>query len=371
MTKQGRHKGIEERIGSDGKVSYRAKVRIKGFPAQGATFARLTDAVRWRQQTETDIRRGKYFQTAEARKHTFGELVDRYIATVLPRKPKSEKKQAAQLLWWREQIGDRLLSEINTALIVEIRDKFGSGITYRRGKRSPATVNRYLAVLSHAFSVAINEWQWLTESPIKRLKQKESSGRIRFLSDAERDRLLQACKESKNKYLYLVVLIALSTGLRLNEIIGIRHSCIRWDKENCIITIPANTSKNGHEHCIPLVGIAKHLLAEHSKIRRLDTDLVFPATKGFKPRPAVIRTAWEEALRKADIREFSFHCLRHTAASWLAQANTSGPIIQKILNHRSSNITARYIHFAENHLQDALEKMNDAFLAREINKNEF
>lgn len=104
MTKQGRHNGIEERPGSDGKISYRAKVRVKGFPAQTATFARLTDAVCWRQQTEADIRRGKYFQTAESRKHTFGEMVDRYIKTILPRKPTSEKKQTAQLLWWKQQI---------------------------------------------------------------------------------------------------------------------------------------------------------------------------------------------------------------------------------------------------------------------------
>lgn len=356
MTKQSRHKGIEERIGSDGQVSYRGKVRVKGYPGQSATFTRLTDAVRWRQQTEADIRRGKYFQTAEARKHTFGELVDRYIATVLPRKPKSIKKQTAQLLWWKNQIGDRLLNDVTTALIVEIRDKFVNGMTYRGGKRSPATVNRYLAVLSHAFSVAINEWQWLTQSPIKRLKQKESNGRIRFLSDDERDRLLLAAKESKNKYLYLIILIALSTGLRSSEILSMKYSCIEWKDGNCLITI--KETKNGHSHAIPLVGIAKQLLAENSKIRRLDTDLVFPAIKGFKHRPAVIRTAWEDCLKKAQIdsKTFSFHCLRHTAGSWLAQANISGPIIQKILNHRSSNITSRYIHFANSHLQDALDE---------------
>lgn len=364
MTKAKKHNGIEERIDSNGKVSYRAKIRIKGFPLESSTHARLTDAVRWRQQTEADMRRGIYFQKAESRKHTFGELIDRYIAHVLPRKPKSIKKQTAQLLWWKEQIGDRLLCEINTPLIVEIRDKFTGETTCRGGKRSPATVNRYLAVLSHAFSVAVTEWQWLTESPIKKLKQKESNGRIRFLSDDERDRLLQGCRESKNTYLYLVVMIALSTGCRLNEIMSLQYPDIQWDKNNCLITI--KETKNGHPHSIPLVGIAKQLLAEHAKFRRLDTDLIFPATKGIKPRPAVIRTAWEEALKKADIKNFSFHCLRHTAASWLAQANVSGPIIQKILNHRSSNISARYIHFAESHLQNALEKMNDTFLAKEV-----
>lgn len=364
MAKQGRHKGIEKRIAADGTVSYRAKVRVKGFRAESSTHPRLTDAVLWRQQTEADIRRGKYFQTAEARKHTFGELVDRYIANVLPRKPKSVKKQTSQLLWWKEQIGNRLLSQVGTPLIVEIRDRLGGGTTYRGDKRSLATVNRYLAILSHAFSVAVNEWQWLTESPVKKLKQKESNGRIRFLSDDERDRLLQACRESNNKHLYLVVMIALSTGLRLMEIMSLRYTDIQWENDNCLLTI--KETKNGHQHVIPLVGIAKHLLAEHAKIRRLDTDLVFPATKGIKSRPAVIRSAWESALQVSNIKGVTFHILRHTAASWLGQANVSGPIIQKILNHRSSNISARYIHFANSHIQDALEKMNDTFLAQEI-----
>lgn len=357
-----KHRGIEERTAPDGTVSYRAKIRIKGHPSVSITGVRLTDVVRKRQEVMTDIRRrGKYFQAAEASKHTFGELIDRYITVVLPRKPKSMKKQSAQLLCWKKQIGDRLLSDVTTALIVEVRDRLGTGTTYRKTKRSSATVNRYLAVLSHAFSV---EWQWLSESPIKRLKQKESSGRIRYLSDNERDRLLQACKESKNKYLYLVVLISLSTGLRLNEIMTLRFEDIKRENNNCLLNI--KDTKNGYPHLIPLVGIAKQLLAEHEKIRRLDTDLVFPATKGFKPAPAVLRTAWEEALKKADIQDFSFHCLRHTAASWLAQANISGPIIQKILNHRSSNISARYIHMANSHLQEALEKMNDAFLPQEV-----
>lgn len=152
------------------------------------------------------MRRGKYFEITEARKHTFGELVERYIQNVLPRKPTSEKNQAAQLYWWKEQIGDRLLCDISTAQIVELRDKLLSGITYRHSKWSFATVNRYLAVLSHAFSVAVNEWQWLTISPMKRLKLKEPNSGTRAITDDELNRILQGCKESQNKILLLVVL---------------------------------------------------------------------------------------------------------------------------------------------------------------------
>lgn len=363
MTKHSKHKGIETRIGIDGKISYRAKVRLKNLKAT-KTFHRLTDAVRWKQQTEADARRDQYTETPQSHKRTFGELIDRYIETVLPRKSNTaQKKQKPQLLWWKEQIGNKILKDVKTPLIVEIRDRFLTGTTYRGTKRSSATINRYLAVLSHVYSIAIDEWQWIKESPVKKLKLKESEGRIRYLSDEERDRLLKACKESNNKYLNVIVHIALATGLRQSEILELEYSRINWEKDNCLITI--KDTKNGRPHCIPLVGIAKSYLAEHSKSRRLDTDLVFPATKGLKPRRATIRTAWEEALKKADVKDFNFHDLRHTAGSWLAQANISGPIIQNILNHKSSNITARYIHFGNNHIKDALEKMNDTFLASE------
>jgi hypothetical protein len=79
---------IEKRSTADGQFKYRVKVRIKGYPAQTETFDRLTDAKRWAQQTEAAIRERRYFPTAEARKHTLSELIDRYIAEVLPRKPK-------------------------------------------------------------------------------------------------------------------------------------------------------------------------------------------------------------------------------------------------------------------------------------------
>jgi hypothetical protein len=99
------------------------QVRIKGCPPQHGSFRRKTDAERWVQQTESAIREGRHFKTTEAKKHTLGELSDRYIADVLPTKKKSEKKQTAQLNWWKDQLGCYLLSDITPAMIAEARDK--------------------------------------------------------------------------------------------------------------------------------------------------------------------------------------------------------------------------------------------------------
>jgi integrase len=315
MTKKSGHKGIDIRIGADGKKTYRARSRKNGYPDQSASFTRLTDAVRWKQQTDTDIDRDKYFPASEARKHTFEELVDRYIKTVLPRKPIMEKKQTTQLLWWKEQIGNRWLAEVSPPLIFELRDKLLNETTYRHTKRSSATVNRYLAVLSHAFSVAVNEWHWLSESPMKKLKLKEPPGRDRRLSDDERDRLLRAAKASENPHIYLVILIALSTGARLNECLWLRYEDITWKDGTCRLTF--KKTKNQRPHTTPLLGPAKELLEEKIKNRRSDSQLIFPAGKGLKERPAVIRGAWDKLLVEANIdsNNFSFHCLRHSVGS--------------------------------------------------------
>ena len=79
--------GIEVRRNADGSIVYRAKVRMRGHPPQTATFPRLTDAKRWRVQTEAAIREGRHFKTAEAKRHTLAELIDRYCTEVVPTKP--------------------------------------------------------------------------------------------------------------------------------------------------------------------------------------------------------------------------------------------------------------------------------------------
>ena len=102
---------IKELKDKDGKTRFHVQVRIKGSPPQYASFKRKTDAERWIQQTESAIREGRHFKTTEAKKHTLGALIDRYIKDVIPTKRKSEQRQGAQLIWWKKQLGRYLLSE--------------------------------------------------------------------------------------------------------------------------------------------------------------------------------------------------------------------------------------------------------------------
>ena len=174
-----------ERKTKDNKIRHTAIVRIKGYPKQTATFPRKTDAKLWAQQIESSIRDGKYFSQAEARKHTFADLAERYIRTVLGSKShKLQVQYAQQLDKWCSMIGEFALAEITPALISECRDKLANEVTTRGRLRSQASVNRYIAALSSAYSLADREWQWVDENPVVKLsKLKEDRGRDRLLAE--------------------------------------------------------------------------------------------------------------------------------------------------------------------------------------------
>lgn len=349
---------IEKRISSDGITSYRVKIRLKGFPSQSATFERLTDAKKWAQQTESAIREGRHFKTTEAKRHTLAEMIDRYCRDVLPSK-KSAKDQAQQLAWWKSEIGSYSLADVTPSLIGECRDKLGREITVRNKLRSPASVVRYMAALSHALTIAVKEWGWLEDSPMRKVtKPKESRGRVRFLSDDERKRLLQACKESNNPYLYTVVVLALSTGMRQGEIMGLTWDVVDLNQGRAIL----HETKNGERRAVAITGHALELLKALSKVRRIDCNLLFPAKENApqKPqKPMDLRTPWETAVKKAELQDFKFHDLRHSAASYLAMNGASLAEIAEVLGHKTLQMVKRYAHLSEGHTARVVQSMND------------
>ena len=343
---------IIEKKDKDGKIyAYRVQIRLKGRPHQVGTFKSKTKAKRWAEETEAAIRDGRYFKTTEARKHTLGELIDRYILDVLPSKSKVEEHQKAQLLWWKSQIGDYLLSDITPAIIAEQRDKLARENTKRGTRRAPATVGRYLAAISHAFTVAMKEWGWIEDSPMRRVtKPKEPRGRVRFLSDEERKDLLEACQASSNPYLYTVVVLALSTGMRQGEIMNLRWSDVDFQRGR----ITLHETKNGERRVVSIAGLAFQLL---QKLDKVDSHLLFP---GKDPKqPMDIRFPWEIALKASGIKDFRFHDLRHSAASYLAMNGASIAEIAAVLGHKTLAMVKRYAHLSESHTAGVVASMNE------------
>jgi integrase len=339
---------IERRTSKDGHLVYRAKVRRKGHPPQTATFTKRSDALKWIQITEAAILEGRHFKTAEAKRHTIADLIDRYTREVLSRKHHSTAyNQGLQLQWWRGQLGHCPLADLTPNRIAEHRDQLS------QGHRTNATVNRYLTALSHALTVAVREWGWLDDSPMRKVtKLKEPRGRVRFLSDEERQRLLDACTTSKNKSLYTIVVLALATGGRQQELLS-----LRWPDVDLIRgTLTFQQTKNGERRRVPLTGHALDLLRQHARVRYLESDLVFPAYTNIKRRR--VRDAWNNAVRRAGIADFHFHDLRHSFASYLAMNGASLLEIAEVLGHKTLAMVKRYAHLSEAHTRGVVERMN-------------
>lgn len=149
---------------------------------------------------------------------------------------------------------------------------------------------RYLASLSHAFTIALKDWEWIQENPVMKIsKPKISNGRTRFLNEDEKERLLQACQESKSKGLYPIVIMALSTGMRRGEIMN-----LKWEDVNLAEgSILLQTTKNGERRLIPLVGTALDLLCS-KYVNQAVNSLVFPAP--LFPSKPMICVAWKFSL---------------------------------------------------------------------------
>ena len=345
---------IQEREGTDGKVRYRVQVRKKGYPLQTATFERKTDAKKWAQSVEAAIEECRFQNFAQAKRRTVAELIDRYVENVLPRKPRSERTQRQQLFWWRDQLGSLTLATLTTDLIVDCRDRLAKRIVPSGNLISTATVNRYLAALSHVLTVAVKEYKWLPESPMRYLgKLPEAKPRVRYLSDDERDRLLDACRESRSSHLYAIVLLALSTGMRRGEILSLTWDDLDPERRTIIL----QDTKNKERRAVPLVGAAYRLLHDLRKSRSNESDLLFPSSD--PERPIDIRKPWETALKRAGIKDFRFHDLRHSAASYLAMSGASLPEIAGVLGHKTYQMVKRYAHLSDQHTIGVVERMNE------------
>jgi integrase len=184
-------------------------------------------------------------------------------------------------------------------------------------------------------------------------KPSESRGRVRFLSDEERKCLLNACKESPNPHLHIVVVLALSTGMRQAEIMNLKWADVDLQKGRIIL----HETKNGERRVVHIKGLALQLLEGLDRKRRIDTPMLFP---GREPRkPIDLRFPWERALKASRIENFRFHDLRHSAASYLAMNGASLAEIAEVLGHKTLAMVKRYAHLSETHTAGVVASMNE------------
>jgi len=273
---------------------------------------------------------------------TFRELAEEYIAYAEANKASStiqrDKRRLGKLF---AAFGSNRLTDI-TQRKVELY------MQEREKEVKPATVNREFALLRHMLRKAV-EWDYLPVSPARTVKPfKESPGRVRYLSDSERERLLDACKHSDSDMLYPVVLTALLTGMRRGEL-----QELTWDDVNFPeARITVRRSKNNETRHIPIHRDLLEVLAE-LRNRYPYAQYVFCKPDG-KPY-GNWRRAFETACRQAGVANFRFHDLRHTFGSYLGMKGCNAYTIMRLMGHKTIAMSARYTHISEEQLRAAVD----------------
>jgi integrase len=147
--------------------------------------------------------------------------------------------------------------------------------------------------------------------------------------------------------------------MRQSEIMG-----LTWDDVDLHQgRITLHETKNGERRVVPVVGKALDMLKDHAKVKRINNSLLFPGKidpqKSNKPiKPMDLRSPWEAALKKANIEDFRFHDLRHSAASYLAMNGATLAEIAEVLGHKTLQMVKRYAHLSEAHTAGVVARMN-------------
>ena len=340
--------------GKKGKT-FCVQIRMKGHPHISKTFKELKAAKQWLKETSYAMSTGQPYETKVMRTQTFAQLVDKYIDEKIDKTSSNYKTRLGQLLWWKGHLGHFTLNNVREDVISAVRKKLHD-TPDRFGKpRSNSTINRYMTTLSVLLGAATREWRLLSYNPLSNFRKlREPSGRDRFLSEDEMERLLSACKESKSEHPYPITLLAVCTGMRKSEITHLRWRDINFEEE----VIKLEKTKNGDKRYVPLKNPILSLLKERAASKTCADEYIFRSP--FSNTPINFRNSWESALKNAEIENFVFHSLRATCVTYLSKLGYSLHLIAKIVGHREISTTyTRYVCLGISEHAEASEKLGN------------
>ncbi len=281
-------------------------------------------------------------------------LIDRYWKHYGVKK-RSAGREKSVLNGIRTELGKLFVREVDGGAV----GRWYEGLTSVRGL-SPGTAVRHFNVMHHMMEKASTIWSMETgidRNPADQVEVKRPDDqRDRYLSLEELRRLKAALDEKKyckgtkeiNKTFYrlrLIVLIALTTGMRASEIFSLKWPDVLYNEG--LIAVRAKL-KGGKMRYVPML---PEVAAELRKF-----PIVFGEDRIFPPKPRAtgerqrVEGSFEDLLERAGIEEFRFHDLRHTFASWYMMNGGDLYELAKILGHSNIKMTERYAKLARQHI---------------------
>ena len=338
-----------------GRLYKREKIYWFDFQMNGTRYRKSTGKSKRRDAEDVfhaEREKAKMAESAGIQKIKTYKLVDlaeEYLKWAERQRSYKDKKQCIRQLV--EVFGNRDMKDLNTR---EIEQWQSSRLKYNK----PSTVNRLLATLKHMVNKGV-QWEMAGDGALKQVRNvkllPENNRRLRFLSIEECQRLIECC----HKNLKPIVIVALNTGMRRGEILGLKWEQV--DLSHGFILL--DVTKNGERREIPINTTLEYLFKEmpHSA----ESVYVFAGKTG-KPLTD-IKTGFHTALRKAGIHDFRFHDIRHTFASQLVMAGIDLTSVKELLGHKSLTMTMRYSHLSPGHKRKAVHVLDRLM---EENKND-
>jgi integrase len=328
--------------------NYQVQIRVSGLPHVTKTFSKKKDAIAFAKTVEGDSELQRKLGKATSQIPLFRDWCDLYMNQYSCRDPST----TGRLDWWCRYFRDIPVTKIDEYMVDD-------GLVKLDAKGlSGSTINRYKSTLSAVFIKFIQDPQFKRAeftNPVRKesvSRFKENPAKDRFLSEPEQKKLLASCRASHWNKLYLLVLMALTTGARKGELLNLKWTDIDFTHR----TASLGLTKNGKPRLLPLTN---PVIEELMRVRENSIHLIFPSTVSMTT-PFDIKKSWLKALNQADIGHCRFHDLRHTAASNLVRAGRTLFEVGTLLGHSSTTMTARYSHLAIHDTQSMVDMVMGA-----------
>jgi integrase len=246
--------------------------------------------------------------------------------------------------------GKKTFAQITPFLIEKFKKERSETMTRRKKQRSPASVNRELEVLSKILSLAVDN-EIIDSNPARRVKKlRQDNARKRYLTVDEERRLMEALT-GRREHLKPVVILAIHTGMRRGEILGLRWQNVDFLRDLIYVT----NTKTGYDREVPMNAKARETLSQLWQLNG-EYEFVFTNSK-TGVNVGDLKHGFRSACDEAGIQDFRFHDLRHTTGTRLADAGTDAFAIAEVLGHRDLQTTKRYTHATELRKRRAVEAL--------------
>jgi integrase len=281
-------------------------------------------------------------------------LIDRYWDEYSSKK-KSGDREFSILEGIRRSMGGRFVREVDGCAV----DQWYKGLTRRSGL-SAGTAVRHFNVMHHMMRKAATIWSKETgidRNPADQVEVKRPDDqRERYLAPEEIANL-KAALDAKmrrkghsavNQTFYrlrLLVLIALTTGMRIAEIFALTWSDILYRER--LIAVRSKL-KGGKIRYVPLTAELGAEIQRYPAV--IGEDRIFPPKRRTKGKRQRVEGSFETVLQLAGIANFRFHDLRHSFASWFMMNGGDLYELAKILGHSNIKMTERYAKLAKEHI---------------------